>query len=49
MHKFYVHTPLAFVMRGGRQEVDVDNNQCFRFSRNTAKVTPKIIYFYYQK
>ena len=24
-------------------------NQCCRFSRNTAQVTPKIIYFYYQK
>ena len=24
-------------------------DQCCRFSRNTAKVTPKIIYFYYPK
>ena len=25
------------------------NNQCCRFSRNIAKVTPTINYFYYQK
>ena len=28
---------------------ELDPNQCCRCSRNTAKVTPKIIYFYYQK
>ena len=27
----------------------VPANQCCRFSRNIAQVTPKIIYFYYQK
>ena len=27
----------------------LSEHQCCRFSRNTAKVTPKIIYFYYQK
>ena len=36
-------------MRSTLTNVQQDRKQCCRFSRNIAKVTPKIIYFYYQK
>ena len=36
-------------MRHVQPMLNLEYMQCCRLSRNTAQVTPKIVYFYYQK